>query len=59
MTCDFMFFSTVIQSYQDDGRVIMIDCVKGNPFTAGKISDSEPPDQLGSTKMTELLGPEF
>ena len=37
----------------------MIDCVKGNPFTAGKISDSEPPDQLGSTKMTELLGPEF
>ena len=23
MTCDFMFFSTVFQSYQDDGRLVM------------------------------------
>ena len=35
MTCDFTFFSTVFQSYQDDGRLIM----KGNgtPFTVEKI----------------------
>ena len=28
MTCDFMSFSTVFQSYQDDGRLIMKDCVQ-------------------------------
>ena len=27
MTCDFMYFSTVFQSYQDDGRLIMNGCV--------------------------------
>ena len=26
MTCDFTSFSTVFQSYQDDGRVIMKGC---------------------------------
>ena len=26
MTCDFTSFSTVFQSYQDDGRLIMKDC---------------------------------
>ena len=31
MTCDFMFFSTVFQSYQDDGWVIMNGCVEWNP----------------------------
>ena len=28
MTCDFMSFSTVFQSYQDDGRLIMKGCVQ-------------------------------
>ena len=31
MTCDFMSFSTVFQSYQDDGRMIMKGCVQWNP----------------------------
>ena len=31
ITCNFTFFSTVFQSYQDDGRVIMKDCVQWNP----------------------------
>ena len=28
MTCDFTSFSTVFQSYQDDERLIMKDCVQ-------------------------------
>ena len=32
-TCDFTSFSTVFQSYQDDGRMIMKGCVQ-----KGKIS---------------------
>ena len=28
MTCDFTSFTTVFQSYQDDGRLIMKDCVQ-------------------------------
>ena len=28
MTYDFTFFSTVFQSYQDDGRLIMKSCVQ-------------------------------
>ena len=31
MTCDFTSFSTVFQSYLDDGQVIMNDCVQCNP----------------------------
>ena len=31
MTCDFMSFSTVFQSYQDDGQMIMKGCVQWNP----------------------------
>ena len=31
MTCDVTSFSTVFQSYQDDGRMIMKDCVQRNP----------------------------
>ena len=31
MTCDFTSFSTVFQSYQDDGRMIMKYCVQWNP----------------------------
>ena len=38
MTCDFTSFSTVFQSYQDDGRIIMKGCVQCNPFTVEKIS---------------------
>ena len=35
MTCDFMSFPTVFQSYQDDGWMAVCS---GTPFTAGKIS---------------------
>ena len=31
MTCDFTSFSTVFQSYQDDGQMIMKCCVQWNP----------------------------
>ena len=31
MTSNFMFFSTVFQSYQDNGRMIMKGCVQWNP----------------------------
>ena len=31
MTCEFMSFSTVFQSYQDDERLIMKGCVQRNP----------------------------
>ena len=30
--CDFTCFSTVFQSYQDEGRMIMKGCVQWNPF---------------------------
>ena len=30
MTCEFTSFSTVFQSYQDDGRMIMKGCVQWN-----------------------------
>ena len=33
MTCNFMSFSTVFQSYQDNRRVIMKGCVQWNPST--------------------------
>ena len=38
MTCDFTSFSTVFQSYQDDGRMIMKGCVQWKPVTTEKIS---------------------
>ena len=31
MTCDFALFSTVFQSYQDDGQMIMKVCVQLKP----------------------------
>ena len=34
MTCDFMFFSTIFPSYQDDRRMIMNGCAK--PVCNGK-----------------------
>ena len=34
MTCDFTSFSTVFQSYQDNGRMIMKDCVQWDPVYA-------------------------
>ena len=37
MTCDFTSFSTVFQSYQDDGRMIMTVC-NWTPFTVIMIS---------------------
>ena len=38
MTCDFTSFSTVFQSYQDDGRLIMKAMCNGTLFTVKKIS---------------------
>ena len=38
MTCDFTSFSKVFLSYQDDGRLIMKDCVQWSSFTVEKIS---------------------
>ena len=38
MTCDFTSFSTVFQSYQDDGQLIIKGCVQWNPFTVEKSS---------------------
>ena len=38
MTCDFTSFSTVFQSYQGYGRMIMKALCKGIPFTVEKIS---------------------
>ena len=37
MICYFTFFSTVFESYQDDGRIIMKGYVQWNPFTVEKI----------------------
>ena len=34
MTCDFTSFSTVLQSYQDDGQLIMKGCEQWNPVYA-------------------------
>ena len=31
MACDLTSFSTVFQSYQEDGELIMEGCVQGNP----------------------------
>ena len=36
VTCDFTPFSTVFQSYQDYGRMIMKDCVQWNPVYGWK-----------------------
>ena len=38
MTCDFTSSSTVFQSYQDDGRLLMKAVCNGAPFTVEKIS---------------------
>ena len=36
MTCDFMSFSTVFQSYQEDGQVVMKGCVQWKPVCDSK-----------------------
>ena len=38
MTCDFMSFLTVFQSYQDDVQMIMKAACNGTQFTVDKIS---------------------
>ena len=50
MACDFTSFSTVFQSYQDDGWLLMKDCVcDGILFTVEKISPHAGPlDQPAS-----------
>ena len=38
MICDFTSFSTLFQSYQDDGRIIIKGCVQWNPvYDYGRI----------------------
>ena len=38
MTCNFTSSSTVFQSYQGEGQMIMEGCVHGTPFMVEKIS---------------------
>ena len=63
ITCDFMSFSKVIQSYQDDERVLMKGCVQWTPVTADIYFVLPPlriepglPIQQARAKATELLG---
>ena len=61
MICKFTSISTVFQSYQDDGRVIMKGCVQGNPFTVEKTSPRAGLElgtarSVGQRLITELLG---
>ena len=37
MICDFTYFSTAFQSYQDDVRMIIKAVCNGTPFTVEKI----------------------
>ena len=48
MTFDFTSFSTVFQSYQDDGRMIMKGCVQWNPVCNRKDFHLERGSNLGS-----------
>ena len=48
MTCNFTFFSTVFQLYQDDARMIMKGCVQPfmvERFQLERSSNSGPLDQ--------------
>ena len=63
MTCDLTSFSTVFQSYQEGGRMIMKGCVQCIPFMTEKISVflfwgliSEQLVQQASSQPTELTG---
>ena len=55
MTCDFTSLSTVFQSYQEDGRVILKGCemelhvlpARVEPGTLAKQPSSEPSELLG------------
>ena len=58
MTCDFTSFSTVFQSYQDNGRVIMKNCVQWNPFAIEKTSASigdRSRDQTATESRTSVM----
>ena len=49
MICDFTSFSTLFQSYQENGRMIVKDCVQWNPirlkrFRLKRDSDLRPPE---------------
>ena len=62
MTCDFVSFSTVFQSYQDNGQVIMKGCVQWHlvcgwkNFCFKQGSNPGPLDQQASVQPTELPG---
>ena len=55
MNCDFTSFSTLFQSYQDDGRMIMIVC-NGTPFTVEQISPRAGLE-LGTARSRPALNP--
>ena len=64
VTCDFTFFSTVFQSYQYDGRLIMKCCVQWNSVY-GQQDFVSSGDQTWSARLvgqrltTELPGLQF
>ena len=55
MTCDFTSFSTVCQSYQDDGRIIMRGVCNGTPFTAEKNSHRARPEPGKASSVAKCL----
>ena len=46
--CDFTSFSTVFQSYQDNGPMIMKDCIQWNPFAVEKILHKQGTRSVGT-----------
>ena len=58
MACDFTPYSTVFQSYQDNGRLIMKGCVNGTPLRLRRIrlEQSSNLRPVGQRLPTELPG---
>ena len=55
VTCGFTSFSTVFQSYQDDGKLIMKDCVQWNSVFGGKDFASRGDGTRGSSSFFGLI----